>query len=350
MTMSTSGRRTGNRRAPIGFPVRKNKAPVGRPGRGASVEPPPPGDDCVFEVTAPVVRLPGQSGQGFHMMTPVPISPTQTNSEEHRDASGADVPRCNNTETQTEGPSGEACCHGRDNLPSRRPTRDMMGFLFNPLNPGVSWSDFRHRQRSRVTNQIQNRLASSCWVRSNESGGQSSSHLVTTWQKTLSQWGAKVVDGDRVLLSDDGKTDEMLVIRQDGCERFVSLGMYTRLCNYVYFRERTHDLIHALRSKAVQISKEMGMDEKYVALVLPGTVVLAHMVNPIERSQWSSLAASSGRRTAVVNQEYSSHTIPSRFVRSGLDASSWVDNLVHLCVGGSRATTAPMPRRLPVTR
>jgi hypothetical protein len=151
------------------------------------------------------------------------------------------------------------------------------------------------------------------------SGSETSHRFARLWLETLNVSGVKVTGGHQVVLSEgsaavlaeDGSVktpasqasvDWLLTVRIGGIESVVSLGMYAALAAYACFRPRTRELLVAMRSRGVQVGKELGLPMMHLSFCLPGSVALAMSVGRIERNAWATL----GTRTGHFSQELAS--------------------------------------------
>jgi hypothetical protein len=149
-------------------------------------------------------------------------------------------------------------------------------------------------------------------------GGKTSAEFnAADWFREVIGRGGKVVGNCQVwseeTLEDPVKLlDVMLSIRLDtGDVVEVSVGMLSSLVSYVTFRPRTQELLMALRSRAVQVSREMNVTSEYLTLVLSGTVAFAHLVTNAETKAWSILGGVQGKRSAKMSTAFETGVVPS---------------------------------------
>jgi len=174
---------------------------------------------------------------------------------------------------------------------------------------------FRFRPRGRVTRLIESRSRAEM-LRTMPGGKTSAEFNAADWFREVIGRGGKVVGNHQVwsegTLDDPVKLlDVMLSIRLDtGDVVEVSVGMLSSLVSYVTFRPRTQELLMALRSRAVQVSKEMDVTSEYTTLVLAGTVAFAHLVTNTETKAWSILGGVQGKRSAKMSTAFETGVVP----------------------------------------
>jgi hypothetical protein len=127
--------------------------------------------------------------------------------------------------------------------------------------------------------------------------------------------GGKVVGSHRVLgeKAEDGtypEIDTMVVVRSEGGDVPVSLGLLARMSVYATFRQRSHELVLALRARGAQYAKEIGLAPEYTALVLPGSVTLAHLVGRNEQRAWDLLGGVHGLESEDASAGFASGVVP----------------------------------------
>jgi hypothetical protein len=120
-------------------------------------------------------------------------------------------------------------------------------------------------------------------------GGETSQGLASSWVKAIYGRGAKVLSVDLVELKEQKEerpavVDAVLEVLLDGQVVVVSTLVLARCLSYVYFRERTDDLVPLLRSRAVQYGNQLEYPAHLLALVVPGVVATAMKVGELERS------------------------------------------------------------------
>jgi len=168
------------------------------------------------------------------------------------------------------------------------------------LTPG-----FRLRPRGRLTRTLESIVKRQDW--SKLVGGQTSPDFsVSGWMAAVRGRGGKVVGYHRVMSEGTEESppellDNMVVLSDMGHETPISLALLAKLSVYVTYRERTQELILALRARASQYAKEIGLSSEYLAVVIAGTVALAHLVGQSETNGWRMLGGHAGR----VSEEWS---------------------------------------------
>lgn len=170
------------------------------------------------------------------------------------------------------------------------------------LAPGMpAWftPGFRLRPRGRAT-----RFVESCLGREDLAslvGGTSSpNYPVARWFELVRGRGGKVVGHHLVMADgDDPKVIDVAVqiVNDSGNNEILSMGLLSRLAVYCAFRPRTPELLLALRARAAQYGKELGLEQHYLALVIPATVAQAHVLGHNERVAWKSLGGPGGKET-----------------------------------------------------
>jgi len=166
---------------------------------------------------------------------------------------------------------------------------------------------FRLRRRGLNTQALKNYLADEKHLAAPIPGGNTSDWVIARWMNILRKFpGGKLLSAERVVLSEgvpptwaeeliveEGTPavyDWVLEFESASKNRFTaSLSLYVKLMTYVVFRQRHREMPAALRVRAVQTAKELGMSTDLTALVLPGTIALAMFVTYQELSAWDSM-------------------------------------------------------------
>lgn len=194
---------------------------------------------------------------------------------------------------------------------------------------------FRLRRRGKWTNQVSSILDQS---KQPVVGGWTSHWLASAWLGKLDSYrGAKLGKGQRVVVGSVAKGDEredvtdwLVEISNNGSSMMVSIGLLAKLSTFTAYKTRDSLLLQVLRSRAVQAGKELSFPTEYVALVLTGTVAMAHHVGPDEEAAWHSLAGAPGRSTDITSGQYAKEVVKSVDVRTGLPTdhpSAWFSRL-----------------------
>lgn len=176
---------------------------------------------------------------------------------------------------------------------------------------------FRLRRRGYMTYQVQRAVENS--VAPFSVGGQTSHWAVSNWLQMVNAIpGAKLAGGERVEYpvreGQDPSTDWVLNVVLGGAPMKVSLSALSQLHTYAVFRERTLDLIPALRTRFSQYAKEMRMPVDVRGLLISGTVALAMQVMPQETIAWDTLAGDAGRNTDEFGADFRTGTVPNKYV------------------------------------
>lgn len=209
----------------------------------------------------------------------------------------------------------------------------------NP-SPGSGWQctpSFRLRRRGRLTRAVEESLTKA-GLGVSDAGGKTSLTIVRLWLESLSVGGAKVTAGHLVELKSASPAGEgskekpsvcdwLLTIRIGGSSLDVSLGVYQALSAYACFRPRTSDLVMSLRSRAVQLGKELDYPTGYTSLCLAGSVALAMFVTKREEVAWSALGGRTGRRVGEMSSAYRDGEIPRSGLRDGVPVFGFWDHL-----------------------
>lgn len=217
-----------------------------------------------------------------------------------------------------------------------------------PMDPG-----FRLRRHGRLTNQME-RAAAEALDPLFESGGQTSSRVVGTWIRLIREAkGVKLARGERVTWWQEEATgdkpgkvgeDWMIELVSDGRSQLFSLVAYTSLSSYVCFRQRTAELVSALRTRAVQKLKEMNYPEHLSGLVVPGTVSLAMQILPHESRAWDSMGGEAGWRSGRTSGWISRRVVPETHIRTGFRVTSVWDRVCVAIAGGRTTRGRALPR------
>jgi hypothetical protein len=204
--------------------------------------------------------------------------------------------------------------------------------------PGI-----RLRRRGKMTRAIESSVRKTMAEAGSVAGGQTSHWTARLWLETLqSSAGVKVTAGHQVELTPPhdkegvttpGVYDWTLVVVVGGIELAVSLGMYVGLFAYACFRPRTAELVLSLRSRGMQLSRELGMSTAHGAFCLPGSVALAMVVTRHEARSWSSLGGDVGDYTAKVASQFATGTVLPTSL-TGTVVSTWADRFVARFTGG----------------
>nr|QXN75446.1 MAG: hypothetical protein [Grapevine-associated tombus-like virus 4] len=208
---------------------------------------------------------------------------------------------------------------------------------------------YRLRRHGRLTNQMEKTATEALDLLLESGGLQTSSNVVGTWVRLIQEAkGVKLARGERVSwLQEEGKpelSDWMLEVVVDGRTQLMSLVTYTKLFNYACFRPRTAELVAALRTRAVQLHKELDYPENLGALVLPGTVAMAMHVLPHESRSWDAMGGEVGFRSSRASGWVAARTVPETHVRTGLRVASWVDRMCVAIAGGTTTRGRVLPR------
>lgn len=164
-------------------------------------------------------------------------------------------------------------------------------------------------------------------------GGKTSSGSARSWLTMINGAGVKVLGEDRVHFDGRGhqlQSSDVLVRVQVGETILaVSVGLYAALYKYCCYRPRTADLLASLRARAVQVSKELDMPDTYLAVVLPGTVALAHLVPELEKVSLSALGGEMGMAAGEYSEDLSKGEVSSFDEETGQLVSEygWADIL-----------------------